>query len=56
MHLYAITKTFPTHDLHSPAVDGTEQAKDVRSQLPQDSALPQTCYLPPWKHDSSVQA
>lgn len=56
MHLYAITKTFPTHDLYSPAVDGTEQAKDVRSQLPQDLALPQTCYLPPWKHDSSVQA
>lgn len=27
MHLYAITKTFPTHDLHSPAVDGTEHTK-----------------------------
>lgn len=56
MHLYAITKTFPTHDQHSPAMDGTEHSKDVRPELLQDSALPQTSCLPPWKHDSSIQA
>lgn len=56
MYLCAITKTFPIHSLHCPAVDGTEHSKDVKPQLPQDSALPQTCYLPPWKHDSSFQA
>lgn len=33
MHLHAITKTFPTHDLHSPAANGTEHTKDVRPQL-----------------------
>lgn len=56
MHLYVIIKTFANHDLCSPALDGTEHTKHVRPQLPQDSALPQTCYLPPWKYDSGVQA
>lgn len=55
MHLYVIAKIFPTPDLCSPVVEGTKYTTDVRSQLPQDSTLPQICYLILWKHDSSIQ-